>query len=153
MNSTSSVLDELAKQSPLNLLHKIIRIFDQNAPRFQDLGRKTIAKLADKADLNVPDTDVTQLLDAVSEKATNAIAGFFGDNKENAIIQGAALGLCVGVGTVLLQPKEDYFSTEHNGVAKKKLLTVGMYIAGGILASIIVKQLEKNNATNGFQEH
>ena len=152
MNSTSSVLDELAKQSPLNILHKIIRLFDQNAPRFQDLGRNTIAKLADIADLNVPDTDVTQLLDAIGEKATNAITGFFGDSKDNAIIQGAALGLSVGIGTVLLQPKENYFSTKHNGVTKKKLLTVGMYVAGGILASIIVKQLKKKNDYNDFKE-
>ena len=152
MKSTPSVLDELSKQSPLNILHKIIRLFDQNAPRFQDLGRNTILKLADKADINVPDNDVNQLLDSVSQKATDAISGLFGDSKENAIIQGAALGLSVGLGTVLLQPKDEYFSSEHNGVAKKKLLTVGMYVAGGILASIIVQQLEKNNSNNVYAE-
>ena len=150
MNSTLSVLDELAKQSPLTILQKIVRLFDKNAPNFNEIGRTTIMKLADKADLNVPHNDVTQLLETVSEKATHAIAGIFGDKSENEIIQGAALGLCVGVGTVLLQPKEDYFSTQHNSVNKKKLLTIGTYIAGGILASIIVKQLEKRNASNGL---
>ena len=150
MNSTLSVLDELAKQSPLTILQKIVRLFDQNAPHFNEIGRKTIMKLADKVDLNVPHNDVTQLLEAASEKATRAIAGIFGDKGENAIIQGAALGLCVGVGTVLLQPKEDYFSAQHNGVNKKKLLTVGTYVAGGILALIVVKQLKKRNAGNAL---
>ena len=150
MNSTLSVLDELAKQSPLTILQKIVRLFDKNAPNFNEIVRTTIMKLADKADSNVPLNDVTQLLETASEKATHAIAGIFGDKSENAIIQGAALGLCVGLGTVLLQPKEEYFSAEHNGVTKKKLLTVGTYVAGGILASIIVKQLEKRNASNGL---
>ena len=150
MNSTLSVLDELAKQTPLTILQKIVRLFDKNAPHFSELGRNTIMKLADKADLNVPLKDVTQLLETASEKATKAIAGIFGDKGENAIIQGAALGLCVGVGTVLLQPKEDYFSAQHNGVNKKKLLIVGTYIAGGILASIIVMQLKKRDADNAL---
>lgn len=150
MSSNLSVLDDLAKQTPLTILQKIVRLFDQDAPHFSELGHNTILKLADKADLNVPNNDVTELLEKVSEKASAAIAGLFGETGENSILQGAALGLSVGVGTVLLQPKADYFALENNEVAKKKLLTVGMYVAGGILAAVIVKQLEKRNNANGL---
>ncbi len=150
MSSTLSVLDDLANQSPLTILHKIVRLFNPNAPQFNELGRNTIMKLADKTDLNVPDNDVITLLERVSEKATSAISGLFGDTGESAILQGAALGLSVGVGTVLLQPKEEYFTHENHSDAKSKLLTVGMYVAGGILASIILKQLEKRNSSNGL---
>ena len=150
MSSTLSVLDDLATQSPLTILHKIVRMFNSNAPHFNELGHNTIMKLADKADLNVPNNDVTELLERVSEKATSAISGLFGDTGESAILQGAALGLSVGVGTILLQSKEEYFTSEDQSGAKKKLLTVGLYVAGGILASIIVKQLEKRNASNGL---
>ena len=145
MSSSLSVLDDLATQSPLTILQKIVRLFNPDAPHFNQLGRSTIMMLADKADLNVPDNDVTELLERVSEKATSAISGLFG---ESAILQGAALGLSVGVGTVLLQPKEEYFTDVNHSGAKKKLLTVGLYVAGGILASIIVKQLEKRNTSN-----
>lgn len=148
MSSSLSVLDELATQSPLTILQKIVRLFNPDAPHFNQLGRSTIMMLADKADLNVPDNDVTELLERVSEKATSAISGLFGDTGESAILQGAALGLSVGVGTVLLQPKEEYFTHRNQSGAKKKLLTVGLYVAGGILASIIVKQLEKRNTSN-----
>lgn len=148
MSSSLSVLDDLATQSPLTILQKIVRLFNPDAPHFNQLGRSTIMMLADKADLNVPDNDVTELLERVSEKATSAISGLFGDTGESAILQGAALGLSVGVGTVLLQPKEEYFTDVNQSGAKKKLLTVGLYVAGGILASIIVKQLEKRNTSN-----
>lgn len=148
MSSTLSVLDDLATQSPLTILHKIVRLFNPNAPHFNELGRNTIMKLADKADLNVPNNDVTELLERASENATSAISGLFGDTGESAILQGAALGLSVGVGAVLLQPKEEYFTHKNYSGSKNKLLVVGMYVAGGILASIIVKQLEKRNASN-----
>ena len=148
MSSSLSVLDDLATQSPITILQKIVQLFNPDAPNFNQLGRSTIMMLADKADLNVPDNDVTELLERVSEKATSAISGLFGDTGESAILQGAALGLSVGVGTVLLQPKEEYFIHENQSGAKKKLLTVGLYVAGGILASIIVKQLEKRNTSN-----
>ncbi len=155
MGTRSSLLNDLAGRSPLSLLQIVVRIFDRKAPLIENSGKKTIAKLAEHADLDVPEQDMEYLLNSASEKISSKLAAFTGRDLEKAyLLQGAALGLTAGVGAVLLQANDDNWSGSRASEQplKKNLLTIGIYIAGGILASYIARQLKDNDQMNNLEE-
>lgn len=155
MGTKSSLLNDLAARSPLSLLQTVVRIFDRKAPLIEHSGKKTIAKLAERADLDVPEQDMEYLLNSASEKISAKLAAFTGRDLDEAyLLQGAALGLTAGVGAVLLQANDDNWTggSASDQPLKKNLFTIGIYVAGGILASYIARQLKDDNQVNTLEK-
>ena len=146
MPNTPAFLKQFENQSLLAIIQKIVRMIDGKAPRIDELGKHHIAKLADKADMNVPEQDILELIDTTSEKIGDKIAALLGKSDgDNLILKGAAMGLTAGVGVVLLPGHHEYFEVGRADTTRNKLITVGIYMAGGIAAALISRQLNKNN--------
>lgn len=148
MSTRPAFMEQFANESLLSILQKIVRMIDRTAPRLDEVGKHNIAKLADKADMNVPEQDMNYLINTASEKVSDKLVTLFGHSPEdNILLKGAALGLTAGVGAVLLPGHHQMFEVGNTDNTKNKLLTIGVYILGGIAASYISKQLNKQNNT------
>ena len=150
MNTKLSFLDNLSSQKILSLVQKIVRLFDPSTPLFEEVGKKRMGLLAAKADLDVPDHEMHDMLHNASETITNKIVGFMGNpDSENLVLRGAALGLTAGIGVVLLHDHQEHHLLSAKEKTNKKLMTVGLYVVGGILASIITQKLQKREHLDG----
>jgi hypothetical protein len=83
-------------------------------------------------------------------------AAFFGmaglGKRKNAVLTGGLLGAAAGLGTAFLQDDEegkDGFEGIQNGFTRaeleKKMLTVALYTAGGLLSGFAIKKLKKKS--------
>jgi hypothetical protein len=83
-------------------------------------------------------------------------AAFFGmaglGKRKNAVLTGGLLGAAAGLGTAFLQEDEEGengFEAIDNGFTRdeleKKLMTVALYTAGGLLAGVAIKKLKKKS--------
>jgi hypothetical protein len=143
---TESVFEAgLAGATTLTILHEFVRLIDRDAPRMDELGKHAIAKLASKAGIDVPDDDKLYLITTVSELISNGL--FFSligkAHKENAIIRGAALGLTAGIGAITLPKKLGLDERASTRTTKTKWMTVGLYLIGGIVASLVSNKLQE----------
>jgi len=143
---TESVFEAgLAGATTLTILHEFVRLIDRDAPRMDELGKQAIAKLASKAGIDVPDEDKLYLITTVSELISNGL--FFSligkVHKENAIVRGAALGLIAGIGAITLPDKLGLDERASTRTTKTKWMTVGLYLIGGIVASLVSNKLQE----------
>jgi hypothetical protein len=146
--STKSTLEAgLAGATTLTILHEIVRLIDKNAPRMDELGKQAIAKIASKAGLNVPDDDQAYLISTGSELISNGLFySLVGEgNDENVLLKGAALGLTAGVGAVLLPNEMGLDGSASNRTTKTKLLTIGLYLVGGVVAALVSQRLKERS--------
>ena len=118
----------------LTLVHEAARRFIDDAPRMDVVGMRAIARTmqAAGADPPVPLHEAALVGDLVTNSLYYGLVGLGG--RENAVRNGALLGLAAGLGAVFLpeplglgrQPTEDTPQTE--------LMTVGWYLLGGLAA-------------------
>ena len=146
--STESALEAgLAGATTLTILHEIVRLIDHDAPRMDELGKQAISRIASKAGMNVPHDDQAYLISTASELISNGLFySLVGEGgKENVWLKGAALGLTAGIGAVVLPDKVGLNGGASNRTTKTKLLTVGLYLVGGMIAALVSKKLQERN--------
>lgn len=146
--STKSVLGSgLAGATTLTILHEIVRLIDDKAPRMDELGKQAIANIASKAGMDVPHDDQAYLIATASDLVSNGLYySLVGEGEDDKVwLKGAVLGLTAGVGAVMLPQKMGLDGSATNRSTKTKLLTVGIYLIGGIMAAFVSKKLEERN--------
>jgi hypothetical protein len=144
MKTTSALIGGLAGSIALTILHQVLRTTNSNAPHMDELGMEAISKSLNKAGLPVPEEKNLYLLTMAGDIAGNAIyyaAAGIGD-KSNAIRNGVALGLAAGVGGVLLPKPMGLNEKASTRTTETKMLTVAIYLFGGIVASAVMSVLE-----------
>ena len=125
----------------LTLVHETARRFIDDAPRMDVLGMRALSKVARAADLDppVPLHEAALVGDLVSNSFYYSLVG--AGAREDALRNGALLGLAAGLGAVYLpeplglgrQPTEDSPQTQ--------LMTVAWYLVGGLAAGAAYRAL------------
>lgn len=118
----------------LTLVHETARRFIDDAPRMDVVGMRAITKAAQAAGTEppVPLHEAALVGDILTNSLYYGLVGLGG--REDALRNGAILGLAAGLGAVFLpeplglgrQPTEDSPQTE--------LMTVAWYLIGGLAA-------------------
>ncbi|MEO6069239.1 MAG: hypothetical protein ABIN57_04050 [Chitinophagaceae bacterium] len=140
----------LAGAAALTLLHETIRHQDSDAPRMDLLGMSALSKLLHKLDTTPPGRDKLYLMTMTGDLLSNTIyysaAGLGG--QKNVWLNGAFLGLSAGLGAVLL-PKPMRLNEGYSGrTTKTKIITVGLYLFGGLVSAATISLLKKLNNGN-----
>jgi hypothetical protein len=145
MTFGSAILGGVAGAAALTLIHETVRRVDEDAPRMDLLGMDALSKSLEAVDADVPKKatlfKITMAGDIISNSLYYSLAGI-GDEK-TAPLKGAALGLAAGLGAVYLPKPLGLKEEPSNRTLETKLMTVGYYLAGGIVAGITAMFLEK----------
>lgn len=135
----------LAGAAALTLIHETIKRVVPNAPRMDLLGMNALAKGLRYINAKTPNERElyrwTLAGDLVSNALYYSVAG--ATTKSHPLVRGALLGLAAGAGAVLL-PKPMGLNPRHSSrTTKTSLMTVGLYVAGGLVAAAVMNVLEK----------
>jgi prepilin signal peptidase PulO-like enzyme (type II secretory pathway) len=129
----------------ITLIHESIKKVIPQAPRMDLLGMSALSKGIRMAGAKTPSERKLYAVTLAGDLLSNALYYSFAGigKKENAVAKGALLGLSAGLGAVLL-PKPLGLPTSHsNRTLETKVMTVGLYVAGGIIAALVMKALDR----------
>ena len=145
MNTESAMEGGATAAATLTILHEVVRRFNPDAPRMDELGMQALTKIFKKLHMEVPDQDQLYLLASASEMATNslyyALAG--AGSKNNVWLRGALLGALAGIGAVVLPGPLGLDGSASSRTPKTKLMTIAWYLVGGIVAAAVTQELDR----------
>lgn len=128
----------------VTLFHETIKRIVPESPRMDLLGMNAISKGFKKTGTKVPDNKKLFVMALAGDLFSNALyyslAGV--GKEENAWLRGSLLGLAAGIGAVVLPKPLGLDSSASNRTVGTKLMTIGLYVAGGLVATAVVKLLE-----------
>jgi hypothetical protein len=135
----------LAGACAVTLIHETIRRIVPEAPRMDLLGMQAISKGLDAAGIDKPGEN--QLFtwamagDIVSNSLYYSLAGI--GREKDAWVKSSLLGLAAGIGAVSLPGPLGLNENHSNKTVATKLMTVGLYVAGALVTTAVMKLLEK----------
>ena len=126
----------LAGACAVTLMNETIRQFDEEAPRLDLLGMRALAEVVS------PDNLRTKAMvgDIASNTLYYSIVG--AAPPEQAPLCGATLGLCAGLGAVVLPGPMGLGDDATNRSKKTRILSVVYYTTAGLLAGIVSRALD-----------
>ena len=147
MNPLTALGGGLAGACAVTLIHETVRRIVPEAPRLDLLGMTAIEKGLRAAGKKAPGKDqlFTWALagDIVSNSLYFSLAGV--GKEKNLWLKSSFLGLAAGIGAVLL-PEPLGLSAKHtNKTVSTKLMTIGLYVAGALVTTAVMKLLEKRS--------
>jgi hypothetical protein len=138
-----SLAGGLAGAISVTILHELIRKIDHSAPRLDKLGEEATAKLIAKTGHEAPTGNslfATSLAgDIISNTLYYSLAG---TRIKKSMATGSVLGLGAGLGALTLTRKMGLDDRTVNETPKRKLITVGLYLTGGLVAAGVMRWLE-----------
>lgn len=145
MKPTTALAGGLAGACAVTLIHETVKRVVPVPPRMDLLGMNAISKGLKRAGMNVPDSRALFAWALTGDLVSNALyyslAGI--GNRNNIWLRGALLGLAAGAGAVLL-PKPLGLSEKYsNRTVGTKLMTVGLYVAGALVTTAVLRLAEK----------
>ncbi len=145
MKTLNSTIGGFAGAIALNIVHQTVKYFLESAPRIDLVGEQALNKSLKMAGAKPLKGDTlfasTLAADVVSNAAYYSLIGVGG--RQNLLVKGAALGLLAGVGALGLTSQLGLNDKPITKNAETKLLTVGYYLVGGIVAALAMKALSK----------
>jgi hypothetical protein len=146
MKLLSAIAGGFAGAITLTLLHETIRRLDANAPRMDQMGMEAISKSLEAVSVPVPKEDnlfkITMAGDIISNALYYSVAAIGG--KKKILLRGLLLGVTAGFGAVYLPKPLGLSEAPSSRTLETKLMTVGLYLAGGLVASATSKMIEKS---------
>lgn len=146
MKTIASLGGGLAGAAAVTLIHESVRKIVPKAPRMDLLGMNAISKGLNAAGIKTPTGNKLYTIalagDILANSIYYALAGA-GEGK-NIWIKSSMLGLVAGVAAVSLPGPlglEERHSARRS--TETKLLTVGLYVAGALVATAIMKLMVK----------
>lgn len=138
----SSILGGLAGAAALTLLNEGAKRVSPNAPRLDLLGQNALAKFMKGNDML--SKTASQVFPLAGDLISNSL--FFGmsrgDSAGSTMVRGALLGLGAGVGAVTLPETLGLEQKFTNKTNETKLMTIGWYLVGGIVAAAVINALD-----------
>lgn len=131
----------------LNVLHQFVKNNYQNVPDFNEVEEEAIDKSLEKINLQVKDHNKLYNATVAGDIVTNALYYTFTPFKMNSII--GALG---GLGAMVLPKKLGLDNTPIAGTDKKKMITMGYYIFGALVAGGIYRALTSRERKEEWEE-
>ncbi|HEX2534014.1 MAG TPA: hypothetical protein VHK69_09785 [Chitinophagaceae bacterium] len=145
MKGTVAFAGGLAGAGALTLIHETVKRIEPKAPRMDLLGMTALSKAMLATGKVPPPPRKLFMLTMAGDLAANAlfysIAGI--GHKQGVVKRGIILGLSAGLGAVLLPGRMGLPEAPSNRTSATRLMTLGLYLAGGIVAALISKTLEQ----------
>ena len=145
MKIYAALIGGLAGACAVTILHELMKRNDPKAPRMDKLGMEAISKGLEEADQPVPEKKELFWWAMGSDLLMNSLyysLSGIGERK-NATGKGSLLGMAAGFGALLL-PKPLGLSEKHsNRTFKTKVMSLGLYLFGGLIASKVTALLDK----------
>ena len=153
MKVAAAVAGGLAGTITVASLHEALRRITPNAPRMDLLDMELIRKGLKSMHKELPSHEGLQRWavggELFSDSAYYSLAGVGG--KKSVWLRGTLLGLVAGITAVVL-PKPLHLSEgPGNKTLGTSLMTIGLYLAGGLVAAAVT-QLVENAQTNIEEE-
>jgi hypothetical protein len=135
----------IAGAAAVTLIHESIKKIVPEAPRMDLLGMNAISKALNKAGLKTPsDTKLFVIAmtgDLIANSLYYSLAGV--GKEKNIWLRSAALGLAAGIGAVTLPGPLGLEERHSTRTTATKIMTVGLYVAGALVATAVIKLLAK----------
>ena len=133
----------LVGAAALTLVHEAARRYIDDAPRMDVVGMRAITKTLRAVDVEppVPLHELTLAGDIVSNSLYYGLVGLGGP--EDALRNGALLGLAAGLGAVYLPEPLGLGRQPAKNSAETNLLTVAFYLLGGLAAGAAYQALSE----------
>jgi hypothetical protein len=148
MKIPSSIISGFSGAVALTLLHQVLRKTVKDAPLMDRLGEQAIQKLIERTGHKVPSKDSLFNVAMAGDVAGNAMYySTVGVVPVNPVVTGAALGLAAGVGALFLADPLGLDQEYSNATTKTQVLTIAIYLAGGIVAGLVARQLKKKKTS------
>ncbi len=145
MKILRSLLAGLTGAIALNIVHEIVRRIDRDAPQVQLIGEEAITKSMKKIGTQPPKGLKLYLVTLAGDVISNALYySLIGvGNKKSSLFRGAAQGAIAGLGALGLTKPMGLDDTPVNKTNKTKAMTIGWYTLGGLVTTLVLKQLSK----------
>jgi hypothetical protein len=137
----------------LSVIHQILKKYNADAPHMDELGMEAISKTLGFANLPIPEEKklflITLAGDLIANSAYYSAAGI-GDKKQ-VWLRGVLLGLSAGIGGVFLPKPMGLNEQASSRTLQTKILTVGLYLLGGLVASAVMDRLQRRTERRKFK--
>jgi hypothetical protein len=144
MKVLASLAGGVAGAITVTILHELVRKIDPSAPRLDLVGQKATEKLALKTGYKPPTGNnlyATSLAGSIiANTLTYSLAGMSG---KRPLSFGTIMGATMGLSAVTLPNKLGLNGSHAQQSQRKKWMTMVLYIAGGLVASAVARQVEK----------
>lgn len=136
----------VAGAAAVTLIHESVKRIVPRAPRMDLLGMNAISKGLNAIGINTPtDAKLFALAlagDLLSNSIYYSLAGIGAE--KNLWLRSSVLGLAAGLGAVALPGPLGLEEKHSNKTTATKLMTVGLYVAGAIVTTAVIKMLANN---------
>ncbi|RFM26846.1 hypothetical protein [Deminuibacter soli] len=138
MNLLKSLASGLAGAAALTIAHQLLKDNVDDAPRMDKLGKQALKHSLTKAGITLPSrVNLRRYTFAGDIIANTLYYSLVGLAPKASVTTGIALGVSAGVGAVAL-PEPLGLNPAFAGKSDKtKLLTIGLYTLGGIVAGAV----------------
>lgn len=144
MKVISSMAGGLAGALSVRLIQELLKKVDPSAPRLDLLRKQAAFKIADKVNNGSSDANKLKGLCAAGDIISNTLYfSLTAAAGKKAIPVGTLLGLGMGAGAVTLPAKLGLNSYFTGGTRKRKLMTMGLYLIGGLVAASVSRCFNK----------
>ena len=145
---TINLIGGLAGALALNILHETYKRLDSDAPQVDLIGEEAVTKIVESTGNDAPEGEILFGVTLVSDIISNALYySLIGvGKKKNILLRGAGYGLVAGAGTLTLTEPMGLDDAPVTKTTKTKILTLAWYVAGGLVAALVIKKLKKKSA-------
>jgi hypothetical protein len=144
MKPIAAIGGGLAGACTITLIHETMKRIVPEAPRMDLLGMNAISKGMHAAGANIPSNKKLFAWSLAGDLVSNSIYySLAGIGKEkNVWLRSSLLGLAAGISAVTLPSQMGLNGKHTNKRLSTKVLTVGLYVAGALITTGVMKLLE-----------
>lgn len=147
MKLLTSLAGGLAGAIAVTILHELIRKTDPSAPRLDRLGEQAAARIIEKTGHKAPSKDKLYKPAMAGDILGNTLYySLAGAKMSKALSAGGLLGLGAGIGALKLPAVLGLNGAYTNSTGKRRWITIGLYLAGGLIAAGVTKWLDKKTS-------
>jgi len=143
MKLANAIEGGITGATTLTLLQQALHKMDPKAPRAKLITSPEIIKRIKKQSKKKGRLSTKLYINLAGDLLSNA--AYFGltalGKKKNAVLRGGVLGAAAGLGSAFLNESESDDPGVNN--LRKKIFTIALYTAGGMLAGAAIKKLNK----------
>ena len=153
LDRTNAFVAGTAGAATLTIAHEALRQLVKNPPRMDLLGMSALSRILRTFGLPSPRGQKLRGVTLLADIVANAI--YFAPiaaSRRFTIARGAMLGGVAGLGAVVLTPMLGLPKRHRGTDARGQLLTIGLYVAGGVASAAMASLLRKREMHRTVRE-
>lgn len=153
LDRTNAFVAGSAGAATLTLAHEALRQLVKDPPRMDLVGMSALSRILRSLGLEVPRREKLRGYTLLADLVANAI--YFAPiaaSRRFTIARGAMLGAVAGLGAVVLTPMLGLPKRHRGTDARGQLLTIGLYVAGGIASAAMAALLRRRETRRTLRE-